>query len=525
MARFRDVGLPALGAALAVLAARAVLYRAAAHRFYSGEATGVGRLQWEISQGHVPWQDPATFVVDHTYQYFAQGTVLLQAVAWLLSPVFGPTLTAQVAAATLLEAAGVACFAAAVARTVSARAAAVAVLPLVFAPEFVSTFAIQPYGNHTEFVWVGTVAAFVFAAGRAPADRSWPGLLALAALLGLGCVLYRLNVVVAIAAVATLAAGRGGLRAVPVAAVAFLLAAGTFTWLGLSPLGWSESLDSFPAAGPRWAEAPDALAFLWERGLDAVRVGPDGGRLHRVVLLSAVAGATAAWWRDGADDGRGELARFAALWALGSLALPVVSGSALPRYFIPAWTACNLCLAVHLGSERLWVRRGAGAALGLTALLGLVQVAPLVLQGQARAPLPRADLWWFLEVDTLDRDEQPYYHRLIDEGRGSRWVGLPSHSSSNLCPRWPGTESPRDPDDLCAGWEQGELARLVVEVARQAPPEERVRALTDIGRGIWIRANRSVEAVARAVEGAPPEFVEPVLAGARDEAERQGARP
>ena len=225
MARTRDVGLSALGAAVALLAARALLYRAAAHRYYSGEATGVGRLQLEIAQGAVPWRDPAGFIVDHTYQYFAQGTVLLQGVAWLLSPVFGPTLTAQVAAAALLEAAGVAAFAAAVARAVSPRAAALAVLPLVLAPEFTSTFAIQPYGNHTEYVWVGAAAALVFSSGTAPADRTWRQLLGLGALLGVGCVLYRANVVVLIAALATLAAGRGGVRAGGVALVAWAVAA------------------------------------------------------------------------------------------------------------------------------------------------------------------------------------------------------------------------------------------------------------------------------------------------------------
>ena len=152
-------------------------------------------------------------------------------------------------------------------------------------------------------------------------------------------------------------------------------------------------------------------------------------------------------------------------------------------------------------------------------------MAPLVLQGRFDAPLPRADLWWVLQVDTLDVDEQPYYRRIIDEGRGSRWVGLPSHESSNLCTRWPGVDHPTAGDDLCAGWDEGELVRLVVEVARQVPPSELPGALEDVGRGAWIRSNRSVDAVERAVRGAPPEFTDLVLDGARDEEARHASGP
>ncbi|MCO4769328.1 MAG: hypothetical protein KDA24_04805, partial [Deltaproteobacteria bacterium] len=345
-----------------------------------------------------------------------------------------------------------------------------------------------------------------------------------------------LNALPALALIAVLAArgGRASLgSAAAVAGVTGGVAALLFWPLGLSPLGWDPGgLGSFPADGPRWERAIDTLHFAWVRGLDGVRLGDDLGRTHRVLLLLGVLGAALSWMparessppSPGADArvARRDIARFASLWAVLALAAPVLTGNGTPRYFIPAFAACTLSLASHLSSSRHGLQAVAGGALLALAVLGGREVTPLIDPGVWSREMPRHDLWFVLELDTLDADELPYYRRILTEGRGSPWVGRSSHHASNRCGRWPGTGPGHAPPDIdhCQGWGPGELATVVADVQRRTTEADRRRALMDLGRGAWIRSNRALAEVARAIEGTDPTLAEPVLAGARDEARR-----
>ncbi|MCO4773065.1 MAG: hypothetical protein KDA24_23730, partial [Deltaproteobacteria bacterium] len=163
-----------LGPMLVLVCCRGLVLRSAAHQLYAGEAAGVGRLQWALSQGTFEWHGPARFVVEHTYQYFAQGTAFLQVVAAALSPFFGHTFTAQAAAAIALEALGVGLFAWLLLRITAPAGAALGAVALALPPRFTATFALQPYGNHTEYLWVPLAAALILL-GRSPASsrRGW----------------------------------------------------------------------------------------------------------------------------------------------------------------------------------------------------------------------------------------------------------------------------------------------------------------------------------------------------------------
>ncbi len=514
-----------LGPAVLGLALHAAMLRSVAAQLYSGEAAGVGRLQWELTQGTFAWDGLARFVLDHTYQYFAQGTAALQAVAFLLSPLLGHTLVAQHAAALVLQACGVMAFAAALLRVTSPGVAALGALVLVLPPTFVATFGLMPYGNHTEFLWVPLLLALAVAAP--PERRTWPAAAALGAFMALGQVLYRLDGLASVAALVVLAWGRDRRSwgiALLAGASGLLVSALAFRPLGLSPLGMNpEALGSFPSPRPQLDALLANLTFALQRGIPTLPLGPDGGALHRGLLLVA-AGLAAAAWRPGSPGPHRDLSRFASLWAALALAAPVVTNNPFPRYFVHAFVALSLCLVLQLGGPRAGLRRAALAAVVLLALAGAVRAVPFVAPSTWDRPMPDHALWFALEVDALDADEQPFYARILREGRGSPWVGRSSHHSSNLCPRWPGTgpEAPAPTADHCAGWQPGELATVVADVVRRTTPETRQAALEDLGRGAWIRSNRDLLRTARAVEGAEAAAVEAVLRGARDEARRAG---
>lgn len=512
-----------LGPVVLLLTLRAAMLRSSTHQLYSGEAAGVGRLQWELSQGAFEWHGPMRFVLEHTYQYFAQGTAFLQAVAVLFAPVFGHSLLAQHAAAIALEALFVGLVALVLLRITTPGFAALGGVAVAVSPKFVATFALMPYGNHTEFLWVPMLMA-LFLVGRPAEERPWWVALPLGALLGAGYVLYRLDALACVALLAVLLASRARSRWVLAglsAALAAATAAATFHPLALTPLGMStEGLGSFPADGPRLDRVMETLGFAWERGLPAVRLG-GSGLLHRLALLLAF--AVAAWsWRPGQRGPRAELARFASLWGALALAAPIATGSGMPRYFIHAWGALTLCLLLLMAAERPAVRRGAASVVLVLSLVGLAEACTLVDRSTWDRPFPSHALWFVLEVDTLDGDELPYYQRLLDEGRGTSWIGRGSHHPSNECPRWPGTgpEPARPAEDHCAGWGEGELRGVLENVVRDAPSDGRDQALMDAGRGAWIRSNRDLSRVRIAVRGLDPSIVEWVVRGAQDEARR-----
>lgn len=544
-ARAAAIGGPVAG----LLLLRFLALRSAPHLVYHGEFAGIGRLQREIATGVAQFDSLSGFIHGHTYQYFAQGTVLLQVVAAALHPIFGPTLQAQWAAGVVLEALTVGLLAATLLRVTTPGFAALGATLLVLPPRFLAFFAMQPYGNHTAMLFAPMAMAF-WLAGRGPDLPRWRQVLPLSAGLILSVLLYRLHVVPVLALLGVLALGgpRGQRFAAVVGTLTALGLSRAFVWLGLRPTGLSyDGVGSFPAEAPVWERVPQAVAFLWGRGLSAVELG-DGGTIHRVVMLAAVLGAGWMGWRGARGARRGteggaaptggvepgeratqRVAAFAALWAVGTLLAPVLAGSSRPRYWIPAFAACALALAVVAASRRGRWRQGAAAVMAALALVGFLEVRPYIdpATWERTARFPGAELWWELEVDSVDLDELPYYQRILLEKRGSRHVGLASHTPSNDCPLWPGSgpDRPEPAADHCHGWGEGELvASFGREAARLSDPAARVRAMEDGGRGAWIRADRSVPRVELALRGAPPEVLGPAMVGARDEAARWADR-
>lgn len=514
--------------ALALACLRAMQIRSAAHQLYSGEAASVGRLQWELAQGTFSFEGFGPFVAEYSYQYFAQGTAALQALAWALSPLFGHSLAAQWAASVLLECGGVLALTWLLSRFTTWPLALLGPVALLFPPKFVTVFALRPFGNHSEFLWVPLLLAGWVS--TQPQERRRAALEACLVGAGgaVGFALYRLNALPVAALLVVLMMCRerrrwwlGGLVALSAAAVAALL----FASIGLRPWGMGDgALGAMLAERPGGYTVAESAAFALRRGVPASSFG-DGGYLHRGLLALCVLAAARSWtpWGRSDDRARRDIARFASLWAALALAFPIVAGAGNDRYFIGAWAAATLCLLVQLGSPDRRVRGAALVLVLLLSLAGAIQALQFVDPGTWDRELPDHDLWFVLELDTLDADELPLYRRIIDEGRGNAHIGRASHFPSVRCPRWPGSgqERPRPSEDHCSGYEPGELDRLFEGIADEFEEAEQRRvALREAGRGIWIRSDRELSRVQEALAGLEPGLAEAVLSGARDEARR-----
>ncbi len=511
-------------AALACL--RALQIRSCGQQLYSGEAASIGRLQWELAQGAFQFDGLGSFFADYSYQYFAQGTALLQGLAWALSPLFGHTLVAQWAASVLLECCGVFALTWLLSRVLSAPMAASTAVLFVLGPKFATVFALWPYGNHSEFVALPALLGVWLASRPEEARRG----AAQAVAVGVGCAAlffaYRLAALPVAAGVVVLAASgspRRRLLAALVAGSAAVAAAGLFAGIGLRPWGMGDgALSAMLAERPGGHGVGETVAFAWRRGVPAG--GPLEGALHRLVLLAAVAAAALCWTPWSLEEGaRREVGRFASLWACLAVGFPIVAGAPMGRYFIGAWVAATLCLVLHVGSPRVGVARAAVASVAVLSLLGLVAALGFVAPSTWDRDLPDHDLWFVLQVDTLDADELPFYRRILDDGRGNDLVGRASHVPSSRCPRWPGSgaEAPRPKANHCSGWEAGDLDELIAGVAGSTvDAQARRAALREVGRGVWIRSDRDLERVADALTGVDASSAEAVLWGARDEARR-----
>ena len=515
--------------AVLVLVLRLLQVRSSAHILFHGEFAGIARLFRFLDQGTFAWRGIRAFVHETTYQWFAQGTSFLQVVAWLLEPVFGRTLWAHWGAAALLEALAVLLFAATVHRLAGPGLALLGGLALALPPNAVLAWNLQPYGNHNEFLWVPLGIAF-WLAGRDPMRRRGWQWVAPVALLAAGLVLYRANVfVLAAAAVAIAWPERARLaRSAGFLAATVALAAGLFAFLGLTPWGTSTEggLGSFPDPRIAASGALHGLSVAWHGELPAFAPTRGLAYLHRLVLLGAVVGAgLAALGRRGSEP-RSRVALFAAGWGVLALAAPALSDHAIGRYFVPGWCAAMLALVSLLAAVRP-VRRAVVGVLVVGVLAGGVAAARWIdaATWDRTEQLDGIALWFELEVNTVDLDELPFYERIITEGRGSPYVGWSSHFPSGLCPAHPGAaggDRPYPTTDTCSGWDRGGLVAGLMSVAGRFghDADGREAALRDVGRGAWIRANRSVQAVEVAIDGAPGELRRPVLVGARDEAAR-----
>ena len=445
--------LTALGLALAVLVLRVVQIRGAWPIVYHGEFAGIARLGWELDQGAFAWTGLSDFVHAHTYQHFAQGTLFLQLVAAALVPLVGPTLWAQHGAAALLEAATVGLFALLALREGGWRG--LAAIAFVLVPGSVAFFQLQPYGNHTEYLWVPAALGLALSSRRA---GMWG-----AGLLLVGVLCYRGNALAVAAFVAVLLRERRWVQAalVPIGA---LLLSGVFLWLGLGPLGTGENRGALPGMGLE----PDRLSELQHLGA----VGP-WPVAHQALLLGAVVVALVSWVRP-----MSPALRFASLWGLLAVLVPWLTGNLLGRYLMPAFYAGTLVLVLACRWRPMW------ALLVPVVAMGAVENARLIGPEQPMLPL---SVWFELEVNHVDIDELEHWAALRD---GSRWVGWSTHFPASACRPLRGSrpgEDPRLGEGTCGAWREGELCR-VAEAALGAGASR--QDLVDVGRGAFIRGDR-----------------------------------
>ena len=137
-------------------------------------------------------------------------------------------------------------------------------------------------------------------------------------------------------------------------------------------------------------------------------------------------------------------------------------------------------------------------------------------------------LWFEMEVNYIDLDEIPYYHRILEEGRASRWVGWSSHHVPLGCLVQGGLVAqpdyfPRPSLDACHGFDPATAEFLIEEAARElerTPGVDVGDALKDVGVGLWIRSDRDLALVVSALETVRPELRTLVMAGATAESLR-----
>jgi len=516
------------GVVVAVLVLRTLQLRSVGYMLHSGELAGLGSLAMDLRYGTVPdGLSVLEFVRRYQYGHFAQGTLVVQVMAAGLESIgllsgwtfHGISIAFEALAAGLVAWLGV--------RVARSPVGALAALPWVLPPAFVVGWQLMPYGNHTEFLWVGGVRA------RRAADdpggwsrRRW---IATGGLLVAGVVLYRLHAALGVGILAATWLGRS----------AAVRRRGALT-LGLATLLGASLILALWWAWP----TPDAdetlqYAFLprvaWGRSLGEHGVAPGWRWSH----LSAPRGALGGWpWRLGlgavvaaglAGAGpRRPLAFFAIGWASAAALAPLLFGEPHSEYLIPAVAALGLLAAPGLASPSPRWRAVAAAGLASMAVAGAVDNARLVRSAAwaSTAGYDPLAVERELGVDALDADEVAFFSDLLSAGRGDRWVGLATSSARTDCPGQPLRGSvgalPRPGEGRCGCWERGALADRIRGFMGGAPwpnPPE----LLQIGRGAWVVCDRDLDRVRAALDGAPDAVVEQVVRGAQAERVESGA--
>jgi len=497
------------GAIVALLALRFAELRTVAHLLYSPELLDLASLAWDADQGRLHHDGSvAGFVATYQYNHFDQGTLLIQALHWLTSRLVGFGTAPFHGVGLLFEAVTIAAVTVLATRIAGLRGL-LAVGVLLLAPAFLVAWQLMPYGNHTEFLVVPVLCATAWTRERPP----WA---AVVALLVAGVVLYRLNGVslaaFALTALATRTHRAQGLRAAGLAAVAAVAAVGLLyaAWPG------DENVDvglipRLGLSGSVW----DVLVFL-----GAPRNHLGGWPWRLALTVWALAGASAGL-RSGA------LRPFTVYClALAGLGLGVPLALA-PRaeYMITGvlgLVLLGLPALAKPGPHRLVA--SAGAALML--LSGFVDATALIGPStwETTRGFDAQRLHFELGIEDPDVDELPFYRRLLDEGRGSRDLGLATATHFELqCPLQPGRLDPgplrRADEQRCGGWSPGGLTAHIVRIS-EGGWSPTTQGLRDFGAGAWIVCQREVACVEESLVGAPDDLRETILIGARAEAAR-----
>ncbi len=507
-----------LVAVLLLVALRLVELRTIAHLLYSPELMGLGSLAWHVDHGGLEHDGTfAGFIATYQYGHFAQGTLLVQGLNWLLSLVFGTSGVVFGAVALCFEALTVGLLAWFAAR-LAGWGGLLGVLPLLLPPAFIVAWQLMPYGNHTAFLWIPLAMGGVWLVAGNPDTRPRWGLLA--ALLTGGVVLYRMNAASALACAAAVVAlpARKRFRAVAWLLVSWGLAMAIIAALhSIWPQSRFDDVGLIPRLGtPRGAQWD--LAFLgaprnhlegwpWRLGLVAwaglgARAGLASARLRPLAVYGITLAAGALLAPILMTDGRSEylLTGVYALLALGVLGL-----GAERRPFVVTSVGCALLLSVSGLADARW--------------LADPRTWPQT------AGFDGVQLYFELGVEDPDADEIPYYVATAAGNRASRHLGLATATHSEPeCSMQPGRLDPGPLQaadaDRCPGWGPGSLAvrwRTLRETGWSPTATERHA----FGAGAWIVCQRDLECVRAALGGLSAEVLESVMVGARAEAVQQ----
>lgn len=516
-----------------VLLVQGLQLRSSIHLLYNGEAMGLSRLMWEAHSGTFEFTSLADLINGYSYLQFDQGTALQNILAAGMAPLLGTNIWTFYVAGLCLGALGAFAFSLVVARLARAPGLLLLVIPFLFLPLPLQTWRLMPWANHTHFLWIPALMALWFLVVDHE-DLRWWSLLGLAGIGAIGFVLYRGNVAPALAVAVTLAS-MGGIRGILRAGLYVVCLAGA-AWLILGVwlhLGWEgfvpyagEALSREP---PPLTAIPGRIVEIWWHLLAAVHVTGVVQAMHRVVLAATVLLALASF----AAPARPTVlvTRFACTWAvLGTLAL-AASDYRLPTHAFPLYLAALLCL-VGLAA---WcpvrpLRAIALAAAVLMGLAGLAEGSSYIdrsVWSQTRANRG-LQLYWTLDVMHFELDELPYYHRILDEDRATRSIGLASGTLGLFCPNpisvHAGGTRPDPRADICQAWTTGALCHQISDdrFPTDQPTEDLADVARDIGRGAWIRGNRDIDGVRRSFDGCLTPWGSYAIEGALDEASRWG---
>jgi hypothetical protein len=512
---------------------RIAQYLSIATLVYDDELTEMARLALDLSTGDFVLDSPLFFAQKYTFQPFSQGTLLLQIVTAGFALVLGPTSWALQSAVLLFETIAFAGLLALGARIGGRRGLGLAALLwLVATPASVIAIQLMPYGIHSEFLFI-PLAGIAFAAHRPPNTWKIQHWVAASLWMALGIVLFRSNLFPALAFTAAVVLVHRGRSAA--LALAALIGAGLFGGLCLQWLsvgGWGAMPQHVSPGNWTPLEAIGRLPAMLGSVFPAPRLGAPLDLAWRVLLLLGMPLALFRGLRR--PTNRSLILIFASLWTAMSLAAVALLGELQLRYLCPPFYALLLCwlmLALDHGVSAR-VRKATSAALVLLALGGASDGVQLIHPSVWAQTLSfeAVRIGQELKVRYVELDELPYLQKILDEGRGSPWIGGRGDLLGR-CSNLPLSDSRvtkiRHPAKLDCLLSESEDPLIVLREARNwtnddVPLEVR---LTDMGRGAWIRSGRDLLAMEQRLSGVDQTERDLLLAGARDEARRWGELP
>ncbi len=522
----------ALSVALAVItlaALRTMQLLSVAPLLHDPEFLQFARLAQDLASGRTDLLlDPLELFPHYTYMAFAQGTVVVGVVTWLLSPLLGVSSWSLQASSLLAEALAVGLLAALLVVSTTGRLRIVAGLaPWLLAPGFAVIWQMLPFGNHTELLWV-PIGIALFLAWRPPEQRAWWHWWLPLALLTWGVFCYR-GTIIAIGALVLCGiwsrSKRFALGGLVVAGVAMAILTVMLLWLygdlvlerpghvllalrtestlgSAAPLIGDEPF-TFPTAPrdlPQWPYLSLLLLGLF-LALVSCR---NPARIQVTPALHA--------------------RRFVALWALLAFGAALLDTYHREPHCLPALYALLVCAAMSQTDGVSKPLQGAGAViLALLAIAGardgLATIHPSVWS--RTLGYEGVTLHQQLDLRSLDLDDLPWFQRIVEQGRANPHVGVATHSfcTHELRERT-GLPHPQPHVSVCGCERPGELGGILQRFIEGPPHAEP----SEVGRGVWIFCNRDMDAVHNALEGLPEPIRDEMLAGARKEQAASGTR-